>query len=289
MQCQTNELKTGADSFLAVEASRSWDRLPAAFWEDYTNCATVSNLPAHTLRAISYLEKLRAPNPAGFDTAADIAHHRIIPFDPKKNYDPKDVWQGANPGETPDFTSTMCGVYLRVHGKWEVNQMGLAKGGCIAYFNTGPYTATTRKLYPSILLLVQQPEENETLAEFSKKYMKYVKDGTFEPFVPTRCPAVSCIAMKAVQPGMYKKDGDGHGHIVVFEREEPQFPGLIFEAPVDLPKSEGGEGPKYYRPSQAQGRIPGKLYYLVMLDTAASIEESAMKDYDFFLQNLSVE
>jgi hypothetical protein len=26
-----------------------------------------------------------------------------------------------------------------------------------------------------------------------------------------------------------------------------------------------------------------------MLDTAASIEESAMKDYDFFLQNLSVE
>jgi hypothetical protein len=35
--------------------------------------------------------------------------------------------------------------------------------------------------------------------------------------------------------------------------------------------------------------MPGKLYYLVMLDTAASIEEPAMKDFDFFLENLTVE
>jgi len=88
---------------------------------------------------------------------------------------------------------------------------------------------------------------------------------------------------------MYKKDGDGHGRIVVFERDQPEFPGLIFEAPLEMPKSDGSESMKYYRPSQTQQRIPGKLYYLVMLDTAASIEEPAMKDFNFFLENLTVE
>jgi len=33
----------------------------------------------------------------------------------------------------------------------------------------------------------------------------------------------------------------------------------------------------------------GTLYYLVLLDTAASIEEPAMKDFDYFLENLTVE
>jgi hypothetical protein len=32
-----------------------------------------------------------------------------------------------------------------------------------------------------------------------------------------------------------------------------------------------------------------KLYSLVLLDTAATIEDPALKDFDFFLQNLTVE
>jgi hypothetical protein len=88
---------------------------------------------------------------------------------------------------------------------------------------------------------------------------------------------------------MYKKDGDGHGRIIVFERDQPEFPGLIFEDPLQMPKPDGGNDAKFYRPNQVQQRIHGKLYYLVMLDTAASIEEPAMKDFDFFLQNLTVE
>jgi hypothetical protein len=88
---------------------------------------------------------------------------------------------------------------------------------------------------------------------------------------------------------MYKKDGDGHGRIIVFERDQPEFPGLIFETPMEISKPEATEKITYYRPNQTQQRIPGKLFYLVLLDTAASIEEPAMKDLDFFLKNLTVE
>jgi hypothetical protein len=88
---------------------------------------------------------------------------------------------------------------------------------------------------------------------------------------------------------MYQADGDGHGHILVFERSQPDFPGIIFESPISTPKAESSETPQVFRPGQTQQRIPGKLFYLVLVDMASSIETPAMKDYDFFLQNLTVE
>jgi hypothetical protein len=281
--CQTDKPSAGAEEMLSIEGSHAWDQLPAAFWNDYIECAGITNMPAHLLRAVDHLTKLHAPTSEVTAVLTETTPKRYDAFDPKKEYEPKVVWQGEDAGEDTKFTNTTCGVQFRAHGKWEVNQIGMAKGGCIANFSTGPYKATTRDLYPSVLLLIKQPEENETLQDFSKRF---TKKGTFESFTPARCPSTACIAMKGVQPGMYKQDGDGHGRIVVFERDQPEFPGLIFELPRQLPKPNGTLA---YHPGQIQQRIPGKLFYLVLLDTAASIEEPAMKDFDFFLQNLTVE
>jgi hypothetical protein len=284
--CQTNQSKAGAEEMLGIEDSHAWDQLPAAFWNDYLECATIANIPAHVLRAADHLEKLHAPSTEVRTAVTEATRKRYDAFDPKKEYDPKEVWQGANSGENTEFTSTTCGVRLRAHSDWTISRLEVTKGSCVALFRTGPYKATVNARTPNVLLLVQQPKENETLQEFSKKFLK---DGTFEPFTPTRCPAVTCIAMKGVQPGMYKEDGDGHGRIVIFERDQPEFPGLIFEVPLSLPKSDAKEGTHAYHPGQIQQRIPGMLYYVVLLDTAASIEEAAMKDFDFFLANLTVE
>ncbi len=286
LRCQTLESKAGADEMLSIESSHAWDQLPAAFWDDYMECATIANMPAHFLRALDHSEKLHAPSLEARTVIADATRNRYIAFDPKKEYQPKEVWQAEKNGDDPEFTSTTCGVRLRARGDWTINQMAVKNGSCVAYFSTGPYKATVHDLHPSVLLLVKQPKENESLQEFSKKFLK---DGNFETFTPGRCPAATCIALKGEQPGMYKDDGDGHGRIVIFERDQPEFPGLIFEAPDSLPQSGVKEGTHAYHPGQIQQRIPGKLYYLVLLDTAASIEEPAMKDLDFFLENLTVE
>jgi hypothetical protein len=286
LHCQTNELEAGADEFLAIESSHAWEQLPAAFWNDYLECAAVTNMPAHLLRAVDHLEKMHAPSTEIRDAVTDATRKRYDAFDPKRDYQPKTVWESANVGENTAFTSTSCGMRLRARGDWTINHLGLNGEGCVAYFSTGPYKATADDLNPSVLLVVKRPEGNETLQDFEKRF---TKKGAFEPFTPVRCPAAACIAMKGVQPGMYKKDGDGHGRIVVFERNQPDFPGLIFETPKGPPTSKGAEGAKAYHPGQIHQRIPGKLYYLVLLDTAASIEEPAMKDFDFFLDNLIVE
>ena len=284
--CQTTQPKAGADEFLSIEGGHAWNQLSVAFWDDYIECASVTGMPAHILRAADHLAQLQAPSSEMREFLANGARRRFDPFDPKKDYDPKEVWRVTNAGQNPEFTSSTCGVRFDAQGDWAVNQIAVTNGSCVAYFSTGPYKAVTRNLRPSVVVLVKQPESNETLQEFSKKFLT---KGTFSPFAAVRCPAATCIAMKGLQPGMYKGDGDGHGRIVMFERNQPDYPGLVFETPLEIPKQEDGKGTQFYRPSQIKQRIPGKLYYLVMLDTAASIEEPAMKDFDFFLQNLTVE
>jgi hypothetical protein len=283
--CQTLETQSGAEEFLVIEAAHAWDQLPANFWGDYMACATITSMPAHVLRAASYLDKLHVPPSETRTFLIKLARKRSDAFDPKKKYESKDVWYSSGSGADPSFTSTTCGVRLTVHGNWTIEQLGLGNGVCVAYFSTGPYQGTVHSLHPSVMLLAREPKSGETLEDF----VKLLTHGdTTEPFSPIHCPASTCTAAKGVQPKMYKKDGDGKGRTVAFERDEPEFPGLIFESPLGAPKADG-EGTHFFRPTQTQQRIPGKLYYLVLLDTAASIEDRAMEDFNFFLQHLTVE
>ena len=284
--CQTTETSTGAKEFLAIEDSTSWDKLPSGFWQDYLECASVTNMPAHALRAVMYLKRLQVQGAERQDQLVRIAERRLIAFDPSMKLDAKDVWYGENTGSETDFTSTLCGVRLAAHGDWKIEALTWDHESCVAYFSTGPYKGTAHELHPSILLMVQRPGKDESLQDYLQKFLK---KGTFEPFALSKCPSSTCLAMKGTQAGMYGPDGDGRGRVIAFERDEPEFPGIRFESPLAVPTTQGSSGPKYYRPAQTRQRIPGKLYYLVLLDTAASIEEPAMHDLDFFLEKLTIE
>jgi hypothetical protein len=287
LECQTTQPKPGIDGFLAIEDNHAWDRLPAAFWDDYMDCALLTGLPAHVLRAASYLKQMNAPESQRQDFLTEVAQKRFDAIDPNKKYEPKEIWSGETTGEVASFTSTACGVRVRSHGDWQIDQMGFGNLSCVAVFSTGPYKATKHNLRPSILLIARPAKPGESLDDFLKMFLK--PGEIVSPEAPSHCPAASCTAVEADQPKMYKADGDGRAHMIVFERDEPPFPGLLFESPWEMPKSDASAGMQYFRPKQTVKRMPGKLYYLVLLDTAASIEEPAMKDFDFFLENLTAE
>ena len=96
LECQTTQPKAGGDEFLSIEAGHAWDQLPVAFWDDYIECAYITNMPAHLLRAADHLQKLGAPVSERRNAIVDLAHKRFAPFDPEKDYKPEEVWQAEN-------------------------------------------------------------------------------------------------------------------------------------------------------------------------------------------------
>ena len=285
--CQTGQPAPGFQQFLSIEDNHSWDRLPIGFWDDYLECAMINGMPAHALRAAAHLEALHAPPSPRRSDLVQTARSLFAPFDPGKAYLAQDAWAGGKLGADVTFTSTTCGLQIRAHGDWIVNDLTLNKGACLAYFATGPYKATAGRMEPSILVVAQRPPPNETLEQFAESF---ATKGKFRPFTPSRCPASTCIGLEGTRQGLYGKQGDGQEQIVVFERDEPRFPGLIFEAPpAGSSPATASQGAAELRPDQIPERIPGKLYYLVALDTSSSIEVPADKDFGFILANLTVE
>ncbi len=287
LRCQSTEIEEGAKGFLALEGTVVPDRLPSAFWDDYMECALLSNMPVHVLRAASNLERAHAPQSERGKSYVKFAHDRVVPFDPKKEYEPSAVWLGTDAVDNIEvLTGASLGVQIKVHADWEKQGFELKGDKGTSLFCSGPYPAKKGALKPCILLLVKQAKPGQTLEEFAAEF---TRDKVFVPSTSTRCPAERCIAEKAVDPGVYHQNGDARAQALFFEREQPEFPGLIFESAAALPHQKGKSGRETFHFAPTQQRISGKLFYLVLLDTASSIENPAMKDFDFFLQNLIVE
>ena len=88
---------------------------------------------------------------------------------------------------------------------------------------------------------------------------------------------------------MYPKQGGGHVLLVAFERDAPRYDGLAFEKPQgpDMPK--GQEGPVVFHVEPSFRRIPGKLYYLALMDSNSEIFAGSKTEFDEFLKSLVVE
>lgn len=283
--CQTDNPAPGAKIFLSLEAAHPWQDLPTAFWDNYLACALVTNMPAHALRAVDHLKALNAPPSELRDDYAGMAERRFAPVDPGKTYTDKEAWYGGQTGSEVELTATACGLRLRVKENWMLDSLGIDKGVCTATFVTGPYKAPSGPLSPELIVIVREPDGQETLADFLHRF---TTKGTFAPIPAPTCPAGTCLSMKGLQQGRYGKDGDSVPRVIAFAADAPAYPGLAFETP-EAPPSSSDKGVQYYRPSQVLQRMPGKLYYLVGLDTASSIESNAAVDYEWFLQHVRVE
>lgn len=286
--CQTFQVGAGAEELLKIEAERPWQQLPPGFWSDYMACTQLVVMPAHLLRAADHRKELHAPETQTDSFLMETAEKIFDSVDLTRNYDPKDAWNSDKAGDAWDLTGTACGLRTRIQGKWEVQRLSLTKGSCVALFGTGPYKAKKGSLSPSILILVQHSKENQSLQDFLTQFTN-PEEYTSEPDPDLPCPVPGCLARKITQSGTYGKNGDQHGRILVFERDDPQYPGLLFESPHPPPRDKPGSGPTYYRPRQILKRMPGKLYYEILLDAAASIEQPALQDFDYLLKNLKIE
>ena len=280
-ECQTMLIKSGMEKLLAIENAVAWDHLPATFWESYGTCALVTNMPQHVRRAMNRANNLDKENAPYRAFLMESANKRFKAVDPQATYDAKEVWLADNTGSETRFTNYMFGVQFKLAGKYQIGLSDIKKGFVQFQAKAGPFPGKSGDVYPYITVLSRAPKPGETLAQFLKNTVPGLADR-----VAPACPVRSCLAGEAIQPEQYKSEGDGHLFITAFQSDEPSFPGLAFEEAQDLPPSKGDGSPVYFHADENLKRLPGTLYYMVILESADSVLAPAQEAYSKFLKTI---
>lgn len=285
-QCQANVTEAGMNEMLAVEEHFPWQTLPIDFWDDYIFCAAVSSMPAHELRAADYLEQLHAPPSASLASILDAARKRFENLDISSKIKGDDLWETEKSDGKFVITNFAFGLSFLMPADWGVRFPDMENGICYVQMQTEADHGKTGDVYPNIMIISRLAKPQETLKDFAKQFLSPMQA---TPITVADCPAGSCSAFEAVKRGMYGAEGDGYASVRVFQREAPMYPGLLLERPAGPPTPQTGNQTTYYRPNQRFRRLTGKLYYLVLLDSASSVLPQAKKDFDEFLRNLKIE
>ena len=285
--CQAAIIDKGMDRLLGVEAREPWQKLPIDFWADYMTCSTVALMPAHTLRATDHAIQLGAPA-AGFQQMKEIAEKRYKPSEPDVAYAKRDVWQADQANDEFTFTNYLCGFAFHARANWGVGIQDVNKNTCVAQLEPPAYPARHGSSSPTVLVLARLSKPGESLADFAQAFLKEKFSGAV-PIQLVRCPADTCRSFEITKNDMYPDEGGAHLLAVTFERDMPQYDGLTLEHPAQPPKENSNGKVAFYHPEERFRRFAGKMYYLVILDSNASIFEAAKRDFDFVLTSLAVE
>lgn len=288
-QCQSLLVSAGMNRLMTLEAKVK--NPPDDFWYDYITCATVALMPAHTLRAID--RSVAGGQPAeSYKELAQIANSRYKTADLTKSIPAHDAWTDKElPNDRDFFTSRLCGVSFVVNVNSDIQIPDVANSACYAMASP---PAKKGEPAPTFLLITRPPAVDQSLDDFARSYLKAHdvskdNDAQVTPAVDLPCPVEHCLSLDLVVPSIYSKQGGGHFLIVAFERDQPRYDGLPFEKPEDPIKKEGLHGRAYFRAEPVFHRIPGKLYYMVLLDSNQQIFPSSKPQFEEFLKSIVVD
>lgn len=282
-QCQSLQVVSGMNRLLEIEARDK--NLPSDFWNDYITCANISILPAHTLRAIDHAVA-GGESPEAFRVLSQLAVSRYKAADLAKTISAHDAWMAEKTdGGRMAFSSHLCGASFSIEGNWQLQINDIANGVCSASFSP---PQKKKEAVPTFLLMAKSPAtESQSLDDFAKSFLKG-RSAQLSP-LQSLCPATSCLAFDVRLPDMYPDQGGGHILLVAFESEQPRYDGLLLEKPQGPPLQGTQPGPVAFRAEPNFRRIPGRLFYLVVLDSNEKIFASSKPMFDAFLQSLIVE
>lgn len=287
--CETLKLKDGMQILQGVEQGADWKALPTDFWLDYSSCAYLTAEPSHALRALSHAKALHGTLSRQNEIVDQAAHEHMEVGKTDRVYTNKDAWyvQQDSGESVVTFTSYLCGMSFAADGKSKVSLPDIKNGTCAVTIGTGPYRGNKEKMSPQIVVIARPAKSGETLQDFQAVFMK---GREWHTIPASHCPAAQCISVESVNTGSYGKEGDGYANVLIFERDEPEFPGLVLETPWTMPtQGMTKDKPIIFRPETRITRIPEKLYYFVAIDSSASVHQPALKDFDTFLKSLVVE
>jgi hypothetical protein len=194
-QCQSNNPVGGMQQLLGVETSST--SLPGAFWQDYANCAGVTSMPVHAIRA--YDNSKNAADGTRNDAQLEqIARNRLKQGDPSASYPAKQAWYAQKEGDRVRFTSNICGESFTTKGSVPVNINDVSKGSCVVTITSEKYPTRDGSATATLLVLTQIPHEDESLEAYSQRMLKDARYAGKTPLTGFPCPVPACLAFEII-------------------------------------------------------------------------------------------
>ena len=285
-RCQSNDPVGGMKLLLGAEASSA--TLPRDFWQDYANCSSVTNMPVHTVRA--YDNARRRGDGTSVDSQMEqLAGKHLEQSDTVRTYPAKQVWYADQKGDSVRFVSSVCGESFTTKSTVHIDVRDVSHGSCTVTIETDAYPNRHGNSTATLLLLTQAASPGESLETHAEKLLSNPRYAERKP-IDVRCPVSRCIAYEIVTNKMYKSEGGAHILAIIFESDQPDYPGLRFEEPQPLPtQSSPGKEPAFYRRDQTLQRFNGTLFTFIALDANQDIYPRAKAEFDNFVESLAID
>lgn len=185
--------------------------------------------------------------------------------------------------EESGLLSRPFGIWIPLEEDWKIAPAEISKEGIWTFsFSFVLQNKKGAKITSNvtILCLVNPARGYEVFRDAMKTKLKNVKtDDGYEPHWDGEFWEFS-------DPELYPEMGGGHGLILSVNRPEPEYKGIVIEAPAKIFLPKGKSGVQYYTLNDGYTRYDGEIYYMIMLDTCEDVYDEARKIFLAFLDKL---
>lgn len=280
----SNEIAKGAQWFdKAIE--RANPGTGKDFWQEYAFGMMLGGRFSHCRYALDKY-KQQGGNAQLASMMDSTLKAKLLATDPDLTYQTRTLWQTNRP--TPKkivFISFILGMKFSVDSNWGMKVNGYAQKNSAVSFTPPMFTSKKGKqIGINIAVVVHVASENEQLKDFMATLIKGKgrQDNTFA------LPDYKGISYTFQDPDIYADRGGAHIHYIGIERDQPQYPGLALEDQTRAFKGEAGKI-QFYTLNQTRTRLPGRIFYIWVLDTCEDIHEGSWATFQQLMQSVKLD
>ncbi len=281
---KAGQIKVGMEKLLSIIATEPHSQLSFSFWEDFAYCSLVASMPAHVLFGVDQASKIKNKKPTMITTLAQLAHDKLKEPPRDSQLEPDQVWASFKDADIIKFRNRMFGFNLQVPSHWLVQPVGTRNNSVALFIKPPSKTVLNGKVSSTILFLAHQAQPGESINDFTLEMLD-PKYSFIE--VPSNLDWVK--AFEGIATDLDPGEAGAHNYVIVFSRKEPERPGMMLEFPVEIKKANDQAGVSYFRSNDEYTRLPGEIYYFLILDTTESAYQESKHELDLILNGLVVE
>jgi hypothetical protein len=252
------------------------------FWNDYAMVSAMANMPVHAMMGMDqYREKVGKTS--YFESQlGNTMKERILKMDPDSNFLKEQIWFLKQSSNIDEYICNPLGIKFYVDSTNEVIVYDYQRNQNAVLIKPPAIQGKMGISVGMSVLMLMHPakKDGQSLDDYMSLILKDFKNKS-PTLLETKYGKLKAFEIK--DPSLYPEMGGGHMWLVGLEREEPRYPGLIFEYPTQPNQEKNEQGMNYYHPSETIGRFPGKIQYLFLLDTCEEIYEPSMEFFIRFL------